>query len=89
MNATHKPAAHCAWRMIDGVAFVVDTRDSTLHELSETGSFIWKLLEKGEKPATIAGRLTETYDVSLNEASRDVDEFMRQLQTYGLIAKVV
>ncbi|OGS19268.1 MAG: hypothetical protein A2219_04400 [Elusimicrobia bacterium RIFOXYA2_FULL_50_26] len=75
--------------MIDGVAFVVDSRNSTLHELSETGSFIWKLLEKGEKPDKIARQITDAYEVSLGEASRDVDEFMQQLQTYGLIAKTV
>ena len=37
---------HLAARVIEGKAFIINTKSSTLHELDETGTFIWKLIEK-------------------------------------------
>jgi len=37
-------ASHLAARVIEGRAFIINTKTSTLHELDEVGTFIWKLI---------------------------------------------
>ncbi|MHB9154991.1 MAG: PqqD family protein [Endomicrobiales bacterium] len=78
---------HLAWRMIEGQAFVVDTRTSTLHEFDEVGSFIWKKLDRPAAPEEIARELAGTYEVSLREAQADVNEFLETLETKKLVEK--
>ena len=35
-----------ASRVIEGQAFIINTKTSMLHELDATGTFIWNLIEK-------------------------------------------
>ena len=48
--------------------------------LNETGSFLWNILEKGCDPKELVSALLEEYDVTVEQASRDVDEFLGKLR---------
>ena len=74
-----------AWRIIEGRAFVINTKDSTLHELDGTGTFIWKTLEKGAGIPSIVNKLCVEYDVTREAAQKDVSEFVAALIKKGLI----
>jgi len=51
--------------------------------LSETGAFLWKLLEKDFSQGELICRLRDEFDVSLEIAERDVKVFLHQLTERG------
>ena len=74
-----------AWREIDGEIVIVSPNDSVLHELNETGSFIWKQLD-GRRPAVeIAAGLAAEYDVEPEDALRDIEALLGELASRQLL----
>jgi hypothetical protein len=74
-----------AWREIDGEIVIVSPGDSVLHELNETGSFIWKQLDGRRQAAEIAADLATEYDVSVEDALRDIDTLLGELASRQLL----
>jgi len=74
-----------AWRLIEGQAFIINTKTSVLHELDETGTFIWKLALKNLDTREIAEELSTYYDVSTETAARDTGEFFEELEKKGIV----
>ncbi|MBI4656800.1 MAG: PqqD family protein [Elusimicrobia bacterium] len=74
-----------AWRVIDGEAFIVDAANHTLHNLNQTGSRIWQMLEKGKNLAEIADAMIEEFEVSKKDAEKDAKEFLKALEQKKLI----
>jgi hypothetical protein len=85
---TYRKPGNLAYRVIGGRAYVVNPRESELHEFNETGTFIWKLLdEKQMTGAKLAEKLAGEYDVSAARAREDVKEFLAFLEKSGLAEK--
>lgn len=64
-----------------------DDQQTRIAVLNEQGKFLWERLQR---PCTIAGlteAVTESYDVSAEEAERDIYEFIDQLSEYHFISK--
>ena len=76
-----------AWRVIEGQAFIINTKTSTLHELDETGTFIWKLIEKGASAEGAAAELAANFNVTLDTASKDTEEFLSELEKKGILVR--
>ncbi|MBN1621403.1 MAG: PqqD family protein [Endomicrobiales bacterium] len=76
---------HVAYRIISGQAFVVNTKNSTLHELDEVGTFIWKLIKGTGESSKIVNKVYKNYEVDRKKAQDDVMEFLSQLKEKGLI----
>ncbi|MFH2204595.1 MAG: PqqD family protein [Elusimicrobiota bacterium] len=64
----------------------MDPRSSTLHSLSETGTFIWKKLCAGADDAEIAHALAAEFDVAPAQAERDMRAFIKELRGKNLLA---
>lgn len=59
---------------------------NTIISLNDTGAFIWKQLEnETEKEAVVAALLGE-YDVTKEQAEKDVDSFIAKMTEAGLLA---
>lgn len=56
-----------------------------LFVLNEIGAFIWDLLPKVETEAEICQAILAEYEVSPEEAARDVAEFMKKLSDLKII----
>ena len=74
-----------AWREIDDEIVIVSPDDSVLHELNETGSFVWKQLDGRRPVAEIAAGLAAEYDVGTEDALRDVETFLGELASRQLL----
>jgi len=74
-----------AARVIEGSAFIINANNSTLHELDETGTFIWKLIEKKKDRKDIISSLVSEYEVTGCQAGADLDEFLYELEKKGII----
>lgn len=56
-----------------------------LFVLNELGAFIWDLLSNAEDEETICKAILAEYDVSAEEAAKDVAEFMAMLRKMEII----
>jgi len=55
-----------------------------VYTLNEVGSFIWYLLDGRRSAQAIADAVCAEYDVTADEAARDVDELLTALEARGL-----
>ncbi len=67
----------------DGFAFDPTTGES--FTLNATGLAILEGLREGASPIELVGRLTEDFEVSERDASRDVDDFLDHLRALRLV----
>lgn len=77
-------------REVAGQYVVIATGEAskTFHgmiKLNLTGKEIWQGLQEGLDKASIAQRLQDKFQVSLEEVVADVDEFLKQMQEKGFL----
>ncbi len=53
--------------------------------LNDTGKFIWERLDGSHSPEQIASALVDVYDVSLDEAASDVNDFLAELRNLWIL----
>ena len=53
--------------------------------VNETGAFLWGLLEKGTEKQELVDSLTKEYEVDVQTAEKDVDDFLARLREKALI----
>ena len=82
---TKNPAL--AWREIDGRTVIVSPLDSVLHELNETGSFIWNLLDGMHSAEAIAAQLALEYEVDPEVARADTEALVGTLAGQKLLLR--
>lgn len=75
-----------AWREIDGAVVIVDGASSTLHDLSETASFYWSLMDGTRTLEQLASRAADEFDVEEVTAAKDLRAFVAELDEKGLLA---
>ncbi len=68
----------------DGVV-LLDIRGGMCFPLDLVGTFIWKGLEEGVAIDVIAQRIAATYQIPIQQASADVQEFAQQLLAQRLV----
>jgi hypothetical protein len=56
-----------------------------LFVLNETANFLWDQLESCEDEADLIEKLLDEYEVSYEEASKDVQDFLGKLRYLGII----
>jgi len=70
---------------LGGELFIYNRKNTTIYSFNGTGVFIWTLLTKGLAFDEISRRVCEEYDVATAEAAQDVSDFVKDLDTNGLI----
>ncbi len=56
-----------------------------LFAVTETGAFIWNVLENSKNEGEIVDKLLEEYDIDRKTAEIDVADFLDKLRIYGII----
>jgi hypothetical protein len=74
-----------AWREIEGETVIISPDESVLHELNDTGSFIWRHLDGQHTAAQIAGLLAAEYDVTPETALQDIEALLADLAQRKLL----
>lgn len=74
-----------AWREIDGETIIISPGDNVMHELNETGSFIWRQIDGRSSAEEIAGQLAAEYEVAPEEALMDTETILQQLAARQLL----
>jgi hypothetical protein len=66
---------------------LVDLNTKQYYQLNETGSLIWRGLEKGSSVADIVSEIRTVYEVSAEHAEASVEKLLHNLESRKLIKR--
>lgn len=77
-------------RVVGGETLIVPIRGkvgdlASIYRLNGTGSLIWRLLQFPTKVQELAAAVADNFEVTPDAASRDVQAFVREMQSVGLV----
>ena len=78
---------NAAYRVYDGKATIVLPERAEVHVLNEIGSLVWERIDGRRTLAEIVEEVTRTYDVTSDEARRDVAEFVGALLENDMVQR--
>lgn len=79
------PPAGVIWRELDNETILVSPDAGKIRVLNEVGSHIWQLINGQNNVAAIEAALVARYDVTPEQARRDVRVFLDDLTQRGLL----
>jgi hypothetical protein len=74
------------WREIDDEIVVLDGREATYSAVRGSGTLVWRLLAQATTRQRLVEAVVDCYDVSEEQAGRDVDAFLATLREKGFLA---
>ena len=66
---------------------LVDLNTKQYYQLNETGSLIWRGLEKGSSVADIVSEIRAVYEVSAEHAAASVEKLLHNLESRKLVKR--
>lgn len=85
MNSEPRIAPDLIWRLLDDNAVVVSPRVGEVRVLNGIGTVIWQLLVEQNSRDDIVTHLVEHYQVSSEQAVKDLDTFLTDLTERGVL----
>ena len=73
------------WREVEGEVIVLDLQGSVYMSLNGSGAVCWCALAGGTTREEVVGLLTERFEVSRKRAEDDVEGFLTELRSRGLL----
>ena len=70
---------------INDEGFIFDPETGNSFTVNETGLLVIKLLKEGKSEEEVVSALKEEYEVSEEEARRDLLDFIEQLRVFGIL----
>ena len=64
---------------------ILNPSEGKSHELNETGMYLWRQLEKEQTYTTLLENLCSEYDVSNEQATQDISDFIDTMLDQKLI----
>lgn len=77
-----------AWREIDDETVIISPNDSVMHELNDTGSFLWKNIDGHKSAAELAELLVANYEVTSDIALADTQSLLQEMSSRKLVVPV-
>jgi hypothetical protein len=77
-----------AWREIDEETVIISPSESVMHELNDTGSFVWRNIDGYRSAEELAKLLVEQYEVTQEIALADTLSLLEELSARKLLLPV-
>ncbi len=74
-----------AWRVIEGEAVILSLDTKAFRGLNPVGSRVWELIDGRRSVDEIVEVIVREFDVTHEQAARDVQAFVRELLDKGLV----
>ena len=74
-----------AWREIDDETVIISPNDSVMHELNDTGSFLWKNIDGKRSVTELADLLVKNYEVTVEVALADTQALLDEMFSRKLV----
>ncbi|GMQ77646.1 MAG: hypothetical protein BMS9Abin02_0134 [Anaerolineae bacterium] len=87
MNPAQVPtiSSTLIWRELDDGTVIVTPDEGKVRVLNRTGTAIWLMIDGSHSLVDITEKISREFEVSNEEASEDVDDFLTDLTRKGLI----
>ncbi len=85
MSNHFKKNPDVSWQIVEGQAVLIHNRLGEIQVLNDVGSVVWEHLEEGFDKLTEI--ITSEYDVSAEEARKDIESFINELKEAGTITE--
>ena len=72
---------------MNGSAVMMDIMTGKYYNLGAIGGRIWELLEEPMTVAALVNKLTDEYDVSVEQCRADIEPFLNTLLERGLLVE--
>ena len=80
------PHEHVVFTEFDaGEGILVDLNTKKYFQLNETGTLVWRGLEKKQTLEEIVGQITAAYDVTPEHAAASVQKLLDNLRAFKLV----
>jgi Coenzyme PQQ synthesis protein D (PqqD) len=79
-------ASDLEWREVEDEVIAVDVQTSTYLSANGSGMLLWRELAQGTTREALVGRLVESYGIGAERAGVDVDRFLEDLRSHGLLS---
>lgn len=83
--STFKIPDNVLFQEVDGEAVLLSLDQGCYYGLDELGTRIWKLIQQDLDGDQVVAAIVEEYDVEPDQARRDLDAFLNDLEQSGLI----
>lgn len=92
-STTYSRSQSVVSRQIAGETLVVPIRGkvgdlASIYSFNETGSVLWVALEHPRSVENLTHLLCQTYEVTWDDAQRDANAFVVEMEAAGLLAQV-
>jgi hypothetical protein len=77
-----------AWREIDDETVIISPNESVMHELNDTGSFVWRNIDGRRSTTELATLLVASYEVTRDVALSDTEALLEELCSRKLVVPV-
>lgn len=84
-NKLIKRVKNIPWQVIDQTTLILNPKESTAHELNETGSWIWKQLEQDLAIAIIIEKMCQVFEIDSETAEKDISYFVDEMVLKGVL----
>jgi len=75
-----------AWRILGDQLIAITPTDNCVHRFNETGSFIWKCLEKGPEPLSeLIQKVEGHFEMSEKVVELEVINFVKEITEKGIV----
>jgi len=75
-----------AAKIMEGEAILINLLTGMYYSMSDSGAFVWALVEQGASIDDIAERMTDQFDVDAARARQDLAALVDELETEGLVS---
>lgn len=85
LNLELKRSEDYVFNEVDGELVMMNIETGSYASMNETGKSIWEALEGTQTVETVLNGLTKEYDITFEQAQKEVTPFLIQLQEKGII----
>lgn len=73
------------WRKVDENTVIVTPQSGEMRVLNGVGSKIWRFLAEGQTKEVIVEQIVAEYNISVEQASTDLEKFLAELAERNLL----
>ncbi len=73
------------WRVVDDDVVALDFASSKYFATNRAGTLLWERLRTGATRPELVQAMCDRYPIDAQQAGREVDDFVRQLASSGLL----
>lgn len=84
-NISMSVPEYVLFQKVDDEVILLDMTSGEYYGLNDVGSRMWTLFQQGQSAQEVLDALVQEYNVSTERLSNDIHQFLRQLQSRGLV----